>query len=238
MLPTPGAPVRALLLDCYGTLFHEPVDSVRRVCTGLLAAHALDHCTVDELYDAWSLRYLAAIRQPTTLSMRALARATLLEALRDCAIHDVDPDAHVAALLAYATNAPPFPDAVAVLPELARIPVPLCIVSNADTADVLACLARAPLPVRHVLTSEDARCYKPRTEIFHHALDLLGCRPEEVVHVGDSLHDDVGGAHAAGLRVAWVNRFGRTRPATEPTPDFEFADLHPLVDLVRRFATS
>jgi len=49
-----------------------------------------------------------------------------------------------------------------------------------------------------------------------------------VLHVGDSLVDDVAGAKAAGLRVAWVNRGGRARRPDAPAPDFEIRDLREL----------
>jgi len=47
--------------------------------------------------------------------------------------------------------------------------------------------------------------------VFQKALERLGLQPHDVLHVGDSDVDDVKGAQAAGLRVAWVNRDGRSR---------------------------
>jgi FMN phosphatase YigB (HAD superfamily) len=44
--------------------------------------------------------------------------------------------------------------------------------------------------------------------------------------------DDVKGAKAAGLRVAWVNRDGRARRPDVPPPDFEIPDLDGLLALL------
>lgn len=58
--------------------------------------------------------------------------------------------------------------------------------------------------------------------------------PHKVLHVGDSQVDDVAGAGAAGLRVAWLSRTGRPRRLDGPAPDFEIRDLTELVTLLER----
>ncbi len=56
---------------------------------------------------------------------------------------------------------------------------------------------------------------KPDPEPFYEALDYLGTAPERAVHVGNSLASDVAGAHAAGVRAAWLAN-GDTDPDPEP----------------------
>jgi putative hydrolase of the HAD superfamily len=60
-----------------------------------------------------------------------------------------------------------------------------------------------------VVVSGDLGVGKPDAAAFHHALDLLGARPEDATMVGDSLERDVEGALAAGLEAVWLNRHGR-----------------------------
>ena len=76
------------------------------------------------------------------------------------------------------------------------------------------------------------RAYKPHPLVFQRALEQLGLQPHEVLHVGDSDVDDVKGAKAAGLRVAWVNRTRRPRRPGVPLPDFEIRDLTELPALL------
>jgi HAD superfamily hydrolase (TIGR01549 family) len=45
---------------------------------------------------------------------------------------------------------------------------------------------------------------KPDPAIFALALQRLGCLPQEAMYVGDSFDKDMVGAHAAGLRTAWL----------------------------------
>ena len=101
------------------------------------------------------------------------------------------------------------------------------IVSNADHEHVAAWTF--PLPVEFVLVSEDVGAYKPDRRVFQRAVERFGLEPHEVLHVGDSDVDDVSGAKAAGLPVAWVNRAGRRRRPDVPAPDFEIADLTELL---------
>jgi HAD superfamily hydrolase (TIGR01509 family) len=54
-----------------------------------------------------------------------------------------------------------------------------------------------------IVTSASAGYYKSRPEIYAAALELLGVRPDEAVHVGDSYRYDVEGARRAGMRAIW-----------------------------------
>lgn len=91
-------------------------------------------------------------------------------------------------------------------------PVPVYIVSNIDTADILCAIDYHGLAPAGVFTSEDARAYKPRKELFALALERTGLRADEVIHIGDSLSSDVKGAAALGIRAMWLNRAGREVP--------------------------
>ena len=83
-----------------------------------------------------------------------------------------------------------------------------------------------------ILVSEAARAYKPHPLMFRTALQQFGLRAHDVLHVGDSDVDDIEGAKAAGLRVAWVNRTGRPRRPGVSAPDFEIRDLKELPGLL------
>ena len=52
-----------------------------------------------------------------------------------------------------------------------------------------------------------------RPELFRLALAETGLAPGEVVHIGDSLSSDVGGAAPLGISALWLNRNSRPVPA-------------------------
>jgi 2-haloalkanoic acid dehalogenase type II len=107
----------------------------------------------------------------------------------------------------------PYPDALDALRELRREGRTLLVVSNWDCSlpDWLGPTGLLEL-VDSVLTSADADAAKPDAAIFRRALELAGAEPDAVVHVGDSLDNDVEGARALGIRPILVRRDG-DRPA-------------------------
>lgn len=94
----------------------------------------------------------------------------------------------------------------------ASSPIPIYIVSNIDTADILKAIEYHHLTPAGVFTSEDARAYKPRKELFELALRSTGLRADEVIHIGDSISSDVRGASSVNIRALWLNRFGKEIP--------------------------
>jgi putative hydrolase of the HAD superfamily len=72
--------------------------------------------------------------------------------------------------------------------------------------------------VEAVVSSGATGVAKPDPEIFERALALAGAARGDVVHVGDSVENDVAGARAAGLRAILVARNGAAPPGVEAIP--------------------
>ena len=94
----------------------------------------------------------------------------------------------------------------------ASCPIPIYIVSNIDTADILKAIEYHNLTPTGIFTSEDAKAYKPRKELFEFALRKTGLKADEVIHIGDSISSDVKGASSVNIRALWVNRFNKEIP--------------------------
>lgn len=59
-----------------------------------------------------------------------------------------------------------------------------------------------------VFISSEVGAAKPDAHIFHHALQVLGSRPEEALYVGDKADHDAAAAVAAGMLGIWIDRRG------------------------------
>jgi FMN phosphatase YigB (HAD superfamily) len=82
------------------------------------------------------------------------------------------------------------------------------------------------------LISDDFGRRKPHPSIFQEALTRLGATADEALYVGDSANDDVAGAQAVGLDVAWVNRTDREPPEPPPTHILrQLTDIRPLLGI-------
>jgi putative hydrolase of the HAD superfamily len=78
-----------------------------------------------------------------------------------------------------------------------------------------------------VVVSGEVGIGKPDTRVFEMLLSRLNVAPESALMVGDSLKSDIQGAHAVGMKAAWVNRSGKA-PDSSIIPDFVVNDLDEL----------
>jgi FMN phosphatase YigB (HAD superfamily) len=76
-----------------------------------------------------------------------------------------------------------------------------------------------------VVTSASAGFYKSRPEIYRRAAEHLGVSPNRIVHVGDSLRFDVGGASRAGMGTVWLQHRERREDERKFSPDLTLSTL-------------
>lgn len=80
-----------------------------------------------------------------------------------------------------------------------------------------------------IISSDMAKAYKPHRAVFEKALEVSGCRADEVIHIGDSVSSDVEGAIAAGIRPVLIDREGTK--AVEGVPAVKsLTEVLPLLD--------
>jgi putative hydrolase of the HAD superfamily len=72
---------------------------------------------------------------------------------------------------------------------------------------------------------------KPDPRLYQIAIAEAGCQPHELLHVGDSLRSDVGGAKGVGAWAAWVNRDGASLDG-EHQPDVEIQAFTELLEIL------
>ncbi|WP_274018986.1 HAD family hydrolase, partial [Vibrio parahaemolyticus] len=66
-------------------------------------------------------------------------------------------------------------------------------------------------------------------------LNLVDVKPEEALHIGDSLAADIAGANNMGILSVWVNATGASNP-TEITPNFEIRETVELKEILKTLA--
>jgi 2-haloacid dehalogenase len=220
----------ALLIDFYGTIAAGDRHAVERTCACVVADLRLD-ISPPQLAVTWGKRFFAEIEVANDdrfLNLYDCEAKTLVETLRPI-VGPIDPRPYCDLLKRYWSDPELQPES---LEALAGIELPIGCVSNADTEDILAATKRYGLTFDALITSEDVRCYKPDPRIFRKALEALGAEPHRTMHVGDSLHSDVGGAAALGIATTWVCRDDRIFDAGDCEPDHKIRSLLELHDLL------
>jgi 2-haloalkanoic acid dehalogenase type II len=195
---------KALLLDFYGTLVAEDDAVITRI-VGLIAQHSPICSDPRRIAGDWRWTEVCAAACGDRFRLQRALEQESLAALLAQYEAALDPAPLSEELFQYWERPHRYDDADWYVRNLDR---PVCIVSNADEADLQAAIASAGWAFERIVTSEGCRHYKPHPVIFQAALDLLGCSPHEVLHVGDSLSSDILGAQGAGMDVAWVNPAG------------------------------
>ena len=220
----------AVLVDFYGTICAGDRLAVEAICGRVAAAYSLP-VSPQELAVRWGCQFFNTLDHSNYARFQSLYEceaASLRATLADFSV-EIDPAPFVADLLSYWTDPPLYADA---LEFLRRLDLPVCCVSNADTKPLLGAIGKHHLRFDAVVTSEMARCYKPCPEIFRYAVDRLGVPPERALHVGDSLHSDVGGARGAGVSAAWLCRNDRIHDIGVCQPEFIVHSLTEVLSFI------
>lgn len=127
-----------------------------------------------------------------------------------------------------AARARPVPGAVDTVRAIAEAGVRLGVVSSAVYHPFLEWTLEE-FGVKDVftaiVTSASAGFYKSRPEIYLHAAELLTAQPGQMVHVGDSLRFDVGGASRAGMGTVWLQFPDKPGDGSSFVPDLTVTTL-------------
>jgi 2-haloacid dehalogenase len=194
-----GAQARFITFDCYGTLVNfQMAEAIRTVFGSRLPADRA----------ARFIRLAAAFRFDEVLGDWKPYRDVIGDATRRAArlarieYHERDGAELFEAIGTWG----PHPDVPSSLRTLASR-FPLVILSNASEAQIALNVGRLGAPFHKVLTSEQAKAYKPRFAAFLYMLDTLGCGPEQIIHVSSSIGYDHRPAADLGIGTRiFVNR--------------------------------
>ena len=223
--------VRAITFDAFGTLIDTGRDVLIRIARSVCDDQRLS-LDAEALLATWDRHFFAAETAPF-LTLAEITKDSLGKTFREYGI-EATPAPYVERLVALWRQAKAYAEVPRILDALDG--VPRAVVSNADHEFLLDILERNGLRFDAVITSESAQTYKPRPRIFEAALESLRVRPNDVIHVGDSLVADVEGASRLGMRTVWVNRTALRRGPADPAPDAEARDLNELPAIVERLS--
>lgn len=195
--------IKAIFLDFYGTVVHEDGEIIKRISNGIFNTGKvekisdIDHYWWETFYDLFSNSYGNSFRTQRELEQISLKKT--IQHFKSTANYE----SLSQQMFDYWVAPPIFCDSTLFLE---KCPVPICIVTNIDTNDIKQALKFHNLEPRFIVTSENAKSYKPRPEIFEMALEKVNLSPNEVLHIGDSISSDIKGAKPLGINTLWLNR--------------------------------
>jgi 2-haloacid dehalogenase len=223
-----ASPVRALVFDAYGTLF-DPF-AVKTRAEELFPGNG---AALSQLWRSKQLEY-SWLR---TLMGRyenfwKITEDALLFACRTLSL-SCDEKQRKQLMQVYLTL-PAFPDVKPALEKLSSLP--LSILSN-GTPEMLAPLVAANGMThyfKNIFSVDSLQMYKPRPEVYQHAVSSLGV-PKEAIGFISSNFWDIAGATSFGFRTFWLNRSSLVSEELGVRPN---ATLQSLSDLPAILQTS
>ena len=201
--------VKAVFIDFYGTIVHEDGEVIKKVSQEIFdTGNVKDKSEIGtHWWNEFQTAFLSAYGSQFK-TQRELEYQSLEKTIRH---FNSTADAKKLSNLMFEhwVSPPIFEEAKQFF---AICPVPIYIVSNIDRNDILKAIEFHDLKPAGVFTSEDAKSYKPRKELFKFALIGAKMSAEQVLHIGDSLSSDIKGASSVGIQAVWVNRSGKAIP--------------------------
>jgi len=226
----------AVSFDIYSALYDTPAGLARAVAPVLKARGV----TGDPLAvaRAWRHKQREYLQVANSLDREPASNRRAIEASARYTLRGLVPALsaeEVAALVAAWEDLPPWPEAAEALGEVRRRGLVLATLSNGDE-DMLRALLDRTLPLRfdYLISTEGGR-FKPHPSAYRRALETLGVRVEDLLHVAGAATDAMG-ATAYGIRTVWVNRAADAVVDPRFAPAHEIAtlgDLPPLLDALR-----
>jgi 2-haloacid dehalogenase len=221
---------QVLTFDCYGTMIDWET-GIFSALRPILAAHG------KEISDSALLELYSELEASAEQGEFRRYRDVLQSVVRGFGkrLGFSPTDAEVRSLSESLRNWQPFPDTVEALRQL-KSRYQLAVISNVDD-DLFATTApKLGVAFDHVITAQQAGCYKPCMRIFELAEERIGVTRGQWLHVGQSIYHDVVPAQSLGLATVWVNRpsprpgAGAAKTAAGK-PDLEVPDLRTLAEL-------
>ncbi len=221
---------KILTFDCYGTLI-DWESGIFSALRPILAAHgqSISDAQLLEMYGELE----AQAEQGEFLSYRDVLQRVVAGFGKQLRFEASEQEKR--SLPDSLPNWLPFSDTARALQRL-KSKFKLAVISNVDDDLFAASARKLEVGFDHVITAQQARCYKPGAKIFNLALQTIGIPPDRILHCGQSVYHDVIPARSLGMATVWVNRpspragVGAVKAAAG-RPDLEVRNLETLADL-------
>ncbi len=76
---------------------------------------------------------------------------------------------------------------------------------------------------------------KPDREAFLKYAEIVGCEPERIIHIGDNVVEDVGGALSSGFNAVLIRRDFKDSIMVKPLRSAIIRDMRELLEVIKQF---
>lgn len=202
--------VQAVFCDFYGTIVHEEGPKMQKVAEFIYESGNAK--SVEEVKGYWWKQLQKQMKKCCGACYKSQYGMTLRSLEETIERYESDQDAEKLCemLVEYWSNPILYEDAGHFVNEM---DIPIYLLDNSDHMVLKKAVRNCNLHPDDIITSEQSRLCKPKRGMFLYALEQTGFRADEVIHIGNSIKEDVRAPEAVGMRTIWINR------SDDPVPE-------------------
>ena len=216
--------IAAVTFDCYGTLIDWET-GIRQSFNTILKAKGAK-IDVKDFQAKWNEIEFALI-QGRYQPYKTILRKSLKKTMEHFKLRYNEADGDLFAESMSTWN--PFPDVMPTLRELGKRSM-IAIISNTDNDIIHETVRKIGVSFDRIITTEDAKAYKPSPKIFQHAIKIIGATPAQILHTSFSFKYDLNPGKRLGFQTVWVKR--KSEKDERGKRDFEVVDLRGLLNII------
>ncbi len=220
--------IKAITMDFYGTLVRDNNPVIRDICKRISQSAVKMIVSPADVGMAWWRIVDEMMHSGTFYDSKTLEQTALKKIVEDYRSVE-NPDALFEEVMESLKKPMIYPDAETFLD---RIPVSFAIIENMDKDILEDAMCYTQIEAENVISSEDAKVYKPSPEIFEAAAEKLKLKPSEILHAGSSIQYDIAPAKKAGMKTCWINRQKKPKKSNIK-PNIECASLFDLRMMIK-----
>jgi 2-haloacid dehalogenase/putative hydrolase of the HAD superfamily len=220
---------KAVSVDFYGTLVEEDDKIVSSIVNNIVSKSDIKNINRSDIAQFWRKEFVSLCNTYNGKNFKSQKEIEYIS-LKNTLLKfrsNINIEKELEKLFGYWKKPAIFSDSIYFLE---KIQFPVIVVSNIDRNEIIEAITYSKISVKSIITSEDTLYYKPNENMFKIVTERNNLDRSEIIHIGDSLSNDILGANNVNIKSIWLNRSGKQNK-TNVIPDLTATDFFEVMDL-------
>jgi 2-haloacid dehalogenase/putative hydrolase of the HAD superfamily len=224
--------IKAIFVDFYGTLVEEDDKIVSSIVNNIVNKSAIKNINRNDIGHFWWKEFVSLCNVYNGKNFK-LQKEIEYISLKNTILKfesSINIEKELEKQFEYWKKPTIFSDSIYFLE---KIQFPVIIVSNIDRNEIIEAIAYNKISIKDIVTSEDALYYKPNKNIFKITMAKNNLDRNEIIHIGDSLSNDILGANNVNIKSIWLNRNDKQNK-TNAVPDLIAKNFFEVIENINK----
>jgi 2-haloacid dehalogenase/putative hydrolase of the HAD superfamily len=224
--------IKAIFVDFYGTLVEEDDKIVSSIVNNIVNKSAIKNINRNDIGQFWWKEFVSLCNAYNGKNFK-LQKEIEYISLKNTILKfesSVNIEKELEKQFEYWKKPTIFSDSIYFLE---KIQFPVIIVSNIDRNEIIEAIVYNKISIKDIVTSEDTLYYKPNKNMFKIAMARNNLDRNEIIHIGDSLSNDILGANNVNIKSIWLNRNDKQNK-TNAVPDLIAKNFFEVIENINK----